>query len=168
MDEMIRESEEFPLRAIHKFIRGFEGELDEINNSNDRLVMFCSILYNLVAAFGTWTDTMQLVCEGVYIMFERNKVDLLRRPSDICSAPGITESFMQLANLLKSTVRDIHDKSISSDPPSNVQRDWKRPSAAVPERTTERTKPSSSPSPSPSTSSSSSSSKSSSKPKSKK
>jgi hypothetical protein len=243
--------------------------LDEVDNADDRLVMFCGILFNLVAAFGTWTDnislenafidqhlspfireifkrenitmrlgethichnpllhlsdyvgsyqaptghtydvltveikppkkssesqlesdlvkvgkemkdmidalvdlgietptvagalledftmttyTMQLVCEGVYIMLERNKVYLLRSSGDLSITPGITESLMQLANLIKSTIHDVHDKSISSDPPSNVQRDWKRPSAAVPERTTERTKPSSSPSRSPSTS----------------
>jgi hypothetical protein len=267
MDEVIGESDKFPLRAIRKLVRGFEDELDAINNSNDRLVMFCNILYNLVAAFGTWTDnislknaftiqhlspfikeifirenitmrlgktrichnhlllsdyvgsyqaptghaydvltveikppkkssdlvkvgkemkvmiddlvdlgietptvagallegftmttyTMQLVCEGVYIMLERNKVDLLRSPGDISSASRITESLMQLANSVKGTIRDIHDRSISRDPHSNIQQDWKRPSAAVPKRITKRTKPCSSPSPSPSTSSSSSS-----------
>jgi hypothetical protein len=107
----------------------------------------------LLEGFSMTTYTMQLVYEGVYIMLERSKVDLLRRPSDIFSAPGITESLMQLANSMKGTIRDIRDKSISNDPLSIIQQDWKRPSAAVPERTTERTKPSSSPSPSPSTSS---------------
>jgi hypothetical protein len=113
------------------------------------------------------TYTMQLVCEGVYILLERSKIDLLRRPSDIVLAPGITEYLMQLSNLVQGTIREIHDKNISSDPSTSVQRDWKRPSAAVPERTNERiaerNNPSSLPSPSPSSSSSSSKTKSKSK-----
>jgi hypothetical protein len=67
-------------------------------------------------------------------MVEHNKTYLLGSLDDICTVPHIAESLMQLASLMRSTLKDIAAQSLLTENTLPAHQDWKRPSAGIPER----------------------------------
>ncbi|KAI8139785.1 hypothetical protein BJV82DRAFT_626136 [Fennellomyces sp. T-0311] len=92
----------------------------------------------LVEGFAVKTYSMQLKCEGVYVMLHHESVRLLETPEDVHSLPAIVECFVQLKNIVQPTIKRIDEIALSSEPSHGAPASWKRRSAGIPMRTAER------------------------------
>jgi hypothetical protein len=95
LDQLIHSSDDFPIQESRKLIRDFEGELYPSDNADDRLVMFCSILSKLMAAFDTWLDNFSLenaftehhLSPFIKDIFKRVNIDMRLGEIHICNNP---------------------------------------------------------------------------------
>lgn len=111
-------------KAFKKRRKVFEEEAEKENLDDEGRISAMVVAQNQSASI-----------QEVYTLVEHNKTYLLGSPDDICAAPHITESLMQLANLMRSTLKDIAAQSQLTQDILPAHQDWKRPSAGIPVRT---------------------------------
>ena len=89
----------------------------------------------VIEGYESRSYTMELVGEGVYLMVQRGKCELLRSPNDASRIPQLYEHFLQTRNLLLSTIHKIDNIPTITHA---IHQAWKRPSAPTPQRTNKK------------------------------
>ncbi|KAI9243361.1 hypothetical protein BDA99DRAFT_449175 [Phascolomyces articulosus] len=89
----------------------------------------------VIEGYKSRSYTMELVGEGVYLIVQRGKCELLRSPNDASRIPQLYEHFLQIRNLVLSTIHKIDNTPTITHA---IHQAWKCPSAPTPQRTNKK------------------------------